>query len=290
MYYIIVNPIAGKGNSLNALKTVETILIGKKIKYEVLRTTHPGHASELADEICHKDADDSIIIAMGGDGTFNEVLNGISDFSKITLGFISCGTGNDYVKATKIPMDVKGALNLILQGNIGYTDFIQMSNRRALNCTGAGMDVDILLKYASMKFFKGKIKYYASLIYTLLHLRFHKMRITLDGKSMDKSVFLMVVANGIYIGGGMPISPESIVDDGKFNIVIVNEVKKRRVLGLLIKFLKGKHLSDKATETYLGEEVKIDLLDNGATQVDGEVFENKVMDCKLIHNTLKTFK
>lgn len=290
MYYIIVNPIAGKGSSLVALKTVETILTGKEIKYKVLKTTHPNHAAELAKEICEKNDENSIIIAMGGDGTFNEILNGITDFSKVIVGFIPCGTGNDYVKATNIPKNVQKATELILKGNVGYTDFIQLENKRALNCAGSGMDVDVLLRYETMKAFHGKMKYYASLIDTLIHLRFHKMRITIDGKQMEKSVFLMVVANGKCIGGGMPISPESVVDDGKFNVVIINEVKKRKVLGLLIKFLKGKHLKDKATESYLADEVEIELLDDGATQVDGEVFKNKVMKCKLIHNTLRTFK
>ncbi|MFA6866798.1 MAG: acylglycerol kinase family protein, partial [Clostridia bacterium] len=175
MYYIIINPIAGKGNSLRALKTVETILIGKKTEYEVLRTTHPGHASELTKEICDKNDENSTIIALGGDGTYNEILNGITDFTKVIVGFIPCGTGNDYVKATKIPKITQEALELILKGDVCYTDFIQLENKRALNCTGSGMDVDVLLRYARMKAFHGKIKYYASLIDTLFHLKFHKM-------------------------------------------------------------------------------------------------------------------
>jgi YegS/Rv2252/BmrU family lipid kinase len=288
MFYIIANPCAGKGKADDAIKTVETLLTGKQIPYEVHKTNYPGHAIELAKEI--NKISDAHLIVMGGDGTFNEVLNGIEDFSTITIGFIPCGTGNDFIKATNIPRDISKALDIILNGEIVYTDFIQLGNKRALNCAGAGMDVDVLVRYENMKWFKGKVKYYASLIDVLLHLRFHKMKVTIDGEIMDKSVFMIAVANGTCIGGGMPVSPESITDDGLFNIVIINEIKPRKVLGLLIKFLKGKHLNEPCTETYLAKKVKIELLDGGKTQVDGEVYDNKILDCKIVHDTLRTYK
>lgn len=288
MYDILINPLSGKGKSLAALKTVETILIGKQIPYTVHRTTRAGHATEIVAELNKKE--NCRLIVMGGDGTFNEALNGIVDFETIILGFISCGTGNDYIKATHIPRDVGKALELILKDDIGYTDFIQLDEKRALNTAGAGMDVDVLVRYSTMKAFRGKVKYYASLIDVLLHLRFHKMEMELDGQKTLKSVFLISVANGRYIGGGMPISPLSDVNDGFFNVVIVNEVKKRKIFGLLLKFLRGKHLDAPCTETFRCKEITVTLLDDGKTQVDGEVFESKKLHCILVHDTLRTFK
>lgn len=288
MYDILINPHSGKGKSLAALKTVETILTGKQLPYTVHRTAYPGHAREIVRELNKKDG--CKLIVMGGDGTFNEALNGIEDFSKITVGFISCGTGNDYIKATDIPKDPAKALGFILKDNIGYTDFIQLDDRRALNTTGAGMDVDVLVKYGQMKAFHGKAKYYAALLYTILHLRFHRMIIEIDGKSEEKSIIITSVCNGIYIGGGMPIGPESDVNDGLLNVVVVNETTRLKVFRLLLKFLKGKHLSSPFTEHILCKEVKVTLLDDGKTQVDGEVYENKVLHCKIVHNVLKTFK
>jgi diacylglycerol kinase (ATP) len=142
-----------------------------------------------------------------------------------------------------------------------------------------------------MKFFRGKLKYYASLIDVLLHLRFHKMKVTIDGKTQEKSVFMIAVANGTCIGGGMKISPESDVNDGKLNLIIVNELKPSKVLGLLLKFLKGgKHIYEPCSESYFLDEVKIELLDDSKVQIDGEVYDDKVLDCKIVHNTLKTYK
>lgn len=289
MFDIIVNPISGKGKSLAALKTVETILTGKSLPYVVHRTDHAGHATEIVKELINKQ-DHTYLIAMGGDGSFNEVINGITDFDKITVGFIPCGTGNDYIKATGVPSDVSQALDLIIKGKEGFTDYLQVNDIKALNCAGTGMDVDVLLKYASMKHFKGKIKYYVSLISVLLHLKFHKMRITVDGKVLDRSVFLIVAANGIYIGGGMPISPRSITNDGKLNLVIVNEIKPSKVFGLLLKFLNGgKHIDEPCTESFLVDEVKIEIMDDSMIQLDGEVRDCKVLNCKIVHDALRTY-
>ena len=288
MYDILINPHSGKGKSLAALKTVETILTGKQIEYTVHRTAYPGHAQEIVRELNKKD--DCKLIVMGGDGSFNEALNGIEDFSKITVGFIPCGTGNDYVKATNIPRDPAKALEFILKDDIGYTDFIQLDDRRALNTTGAGMDVDVLVKYGQMKAFHGKAKYYAALFYTVLHLRFHRMIIELDGKTEEKSIIITSICNGIYIGGGMPIGPLADVNEGLLDVVIIKETSKFKVYKLLLKFLKGKHLDNPDTEYVRCKEIKVTLLDDGKTQVDGEVYDNKVLHCKIAHNVLKTFK
>lgn len=288
MYDILVNPTSGKGKSLIALKTVEVALKQKEIDYKIHMTEYPHHETEIVTSL--NKGENTNLIVLGGDGTFNEALNGITDFEKIIVGFIPCGTGNDYVKSTNVPKDTLKALNLILQDNIGYTDFIQLDDKRALNCAGAGMDVDVLVRYNTMKAFKGKIKYYASLIDVLLHLRFHKMKINIDGVETEKSLFIAAIANGKYFGGGMPISPYSDTNDGFFNVVLVNEIKPSKVFGMLLKFLKGKHITEPCTETFTAKEITITLLDEGKTQVDGEVFENKILHCILMHDTLRTYK
>ncbi|NLL56693.1 MAG: diacylglycerol kinase family lipid kinase [Clostridiales bacterium] len=289
MFDIIINPNSGKDKAKNALQIVETMLNDKQIPYKVHITNYTKHATDIVRELNQKP--ETKLIILGGDGTFNEVLNGITDFEKIAIGFIPCGTGNDYVRAASIPTDTKKALEIILKGNIGYTDFLQVGDKRCLNCAGAGMDVDVLERCRTMKLFRGKLKYYASLIDVLLHLRFHKMKVTIDGKTEEKSVFMIAVANGTCFGGGMRISPHSDVNDGKLNLVIINEIKPRKVLGILLKFLRGgKHILEPCTESYFLDQVKIELLSDGKTQIDGEVYSNKVLDCKIVHNTLRAFK
>ena len=227
---------------------------------------------------------------MGGDGSFNEVLNGITDFNNVTLGIVACGTGNDFIRASGHPRKVRDAIELILRGNVGYIDYIDVGSRRCLNVAGAGMDVDVLLRYAEMKAFRGKVKYYASLFDTLAHVKWHKLRITVDGRTMDKSVFMIGVGNGTCIGGGMPICPEAKVDDGLLSVVIVNEMKKSRIPVELPGFLTGKHIKKDYTESYSGKEVRIEVLDDGKIELDGEVIDDKVLDCKVVHNVLKVYR
>ncbi len=287
MFEFIVNPVAGKGKSLNALRQAEKKFSEKGVEYRVHKAERAGHATEICRELTENGAN---IVVFGGDGTFNEALNGIVDFENTTVGFVPCGTGNDYVKATDIPRDVDRALERILGGKTGYTDFIDMNGRRCLNVAGGGMDTDVLVTYAQMKHFHGKAKYYISLLKVLSHLKFHKVRISIDGgEAAEKSVFLISIANGIYIGGGMPISPNSSVNDGKLNVVIVNEIKKSKVLGLLLKFLKGKHLEEPCSEEYLCDSAKLEMLDEGSVQADGEVTDYKVLDCRIVHDVLRVF-
>lgn len=289
MYDIILNPVSGKGNSLKAFETVKAVFDAAGAEWKVHRTERSMHASEIVAELNKKE--DAKVIVMGGDGTLNEVLNGITDFSRLTLGIISCGTGNDFIKAAGLPSDPAEAAKLILKGDTGYVDYLELKNRRALNCAGAGMDVDVLVRYESMKAFKGKMKYYASLIDTLIKCKFHKIALEIDGERMEKSVFMIAAANGTCIGGGMKISPRSLTDDGKLNVVLINEMPKRKILPTLIKFLNGgKHIESPYTEEYLAENVKIEVLDEGLTEVDGEVIDEKIIDCRVVHDVLKIFR
>lgn len=288
-YHIIVNPLAGKGQGKKALRAVETVLTGKQIEYEVHITEAPGHGTEIARELSQQP--DTVIIAMGGDGSCSEVLNGIENFDNVTVGFIPCGTGNDYSHACGIPSDYTKAVNLILEGEVGYTDFLEVNDRRCLNICGAGMDVDVLVRYSTMKHFKGKLKYLASLIDTLLHLRFHKIKlIKEDGTEEEHSVFLVSLCNGKYIGGGMAISPNSVTNDGIMDVVVVNEIKPSKVLGLLLKFLRGgKHINMPCTEVLHCKAAGIEILDDAKIQIDGEVLDNKILNCRIVSGKLKTF-
>jgi len=289
MHHIIVNPKGGKGKSLKALGIVENILKENNIEYIVHKTEKADDATNITREISA--TPDSKILILGGDGSYNSVLNGIENFENVTLGFVPCGTGNDFISASGHPKSVEKAMQLIVKGNEQYIDFIQLEDRRCLNILGAGMDVDVLLKYAEMKPFHGKVKYYASLIYTLIHTKWHKLRITIDdGEPMERSTFMIGIGNGRSIGGGMPICPNGVVDDGKLDIVIVNEMKKALIPFRLLGFLTGKHVKKSYTEEYEGKSVKIEILDDSQFEADGEVFKSPEINCHIVTKTLKVFR
>lgn len=289
MFHIIMNPLGGKGKSIKALEKVKEILSANGKEYVLHETAYAGHATEMARELSQ--TPDTDIILLGGDGSFSEVLNGIENFENVTLGFVPCGTGNDFIAASKHPKKVKDAMNVILRGKREYIDFIQLDDRRSLNVLGAGMDVDVLLKYAEMKPFHGKVKYYASLFYTLAHTRWHKLRLTIDGgEPLDRSVFMIGIGNGRTIGGGIPICPHAEVNDGKLSIVVVNEMKKALIPFRLLTFLTGKHVKKPWAEEFVGGSVKIDILDDSKFEADGEIFGGETINCHIVSNTLKVFR
>lgn len=288
MYHIIVNPQGGKGKSLKALTTVEEIFKNNNAQYVVHKTEYAGHATEIARELSK--TPDTNIVVMGGDGSFHEVLCGIDNFDNITLGLVACGSGNDFIKKSGHSTNVKEAVQTILNGKVGFVDYMELGKYRCLNVGGGGMDVDVLLKYANCKTLKGKAAYYYSLFYTLLHTRFHHLRITADGVTKDTSVFMIGVGNGGFIGGGIPICPNAIVDDGLLNVGYVSEMKKSKIIFRLFKFLKGKHVGTDWGGEYTAKKVTIEALDDSRFELDGEIIEDTKLDIEVVHNKLKMFR
>ena len=288
MYHIIVNPQGGKGKSLKALATVEEMFKNNNAQYVVHKTEYAGHATEIAKELSQNP--DTNIVVMGGDGSFHEVLCGIDNFDNVTLGLIACGSGNDFIKKSGHSTNVKEAVQTVLNGKVGYVDYMEMGKYRCLNVGGGGMDVDVLLKYAQCKTLKGKAAYYYSLFYTLLHTRFHHLRITADGVTKDTSVFMIGIGNGGFIGGGIPICPNAVVDDGLLNVGYVNEMKKSKILFRLVKFLKGKHVGTEWGGEYTAKKITLEALDDSRFELDGEIIEDTKLDIEVVHGKLKMFR
>ena len=173
MIDIIVNPVANGKKALKCAAAAEKRLKERGAEYRIHYTNAPKHATEIARELS-KTSD--TIVALGGDGTINEVFNGI-DVDKVKLGLIPCGSGNDFVASANIPTDTEAAVDLILDGEAKPTDFMVCGGVRGLNIIGTGIDVDILKRCRKSKILKGKLQYVFSLVISLIKFVFYKFYI-----------------------------------------------------------------------------------------------------------------
>ena len=193
MYDLIINPHASRGKAAKKAQKVIGILNEKGVEFAAHYTAREKEAIEIAKELSEKGATD--IIALGGDGTLNEVLNGI-DPEKVNLGLIPCGTGNDFAAAAKIPLDTEKALDIILNDSPKSTDYMVCGGVRGINVIGTGIDVDILKRCRRARFFKGKLQYVISLIVSLMKFKFYKFKIVRGEQTEEKDALIACVGNG----------------------------------------------------------------------------------------------
>lgn len=291
MLDFIINPLAGGKNGKRMKKNIALIenrLNEKQVKYNFHFTERVRHATELTEKIIKNGATDVIVV--GGDGSLHEVLNGFSDFDKVSMGIIPCGTGNDFASALKLPSDPIKALDVILDGEPKYTDFMQMPTVRGLNVIGMGIDVEVLKRYESLKK-KNKFGYTKCLIKTLMDFEYTDFDTEInDEKGENYRSFIAAVANGSRFGGGLEICPIADPADKKLDFVAVREMPKFKIINAFIKLTQKKILNLKETVHKLVEKIKITAPFPYTVNVDGELYENIPFEVSVISNTLRVYR
>lgn len=290
MLDFIINPIAGKKHGKKTNKVADKVknyLTEKGIEFTLHYTERKNHAKELTSDLIKNGATD--IIVVGGDGTLHEVINGFSNFEKVNMGLIPCGTGNDFAKTLGIPKNPIDALDIIISQTPKYTDFMQMGDIRGVNVIGTGIDVDVLKRYNALKK-KNKFNYTTSLIKTLFDFDYTNFTANLDGEDKKYTSFIACVANGKYFGGGIPICPDADANDNKLNFVAVKYIPRIKIVGAFIQLKTGKILKHKQAEHFTCSSANI-VTDKPCTiQVDGELYENVPFSVKVVSNTLKMYR
>ncbi len=281
MLNIIANVKSGKGRGLKNVKKVAGYCIKHNIPYALHLTNKRGHATEIASSLTQNGG---TIVALGGDGTFHEVLNGIVDLQNTVLGFIPSGRGNDFVRSQGASLNPIEALEDILRGEITAVDFIEAGGKRCLNVGGTGLDVEVL-RHVEGK--TNKITYVVSLLDCLKHFSSYKVKVTVNGETKEHDCVIAGVCNGRAFGGNIPLAPNADITDGKIDLVVIDMPKDGKIFPLVPKFLKGKHLNFDITHHILCDEVLIE--GDQAIQLDGEIYENLTLDCRIVKGGLKTF-
>ena len=290
MLDFIVNPTAGSnfGKKMNKIvEKLQTRLSERKIDGAFHFTEYPHHATELTKNLIENGATD--IIVVGGDGSLHEVINGFSNFDKVALGIIPCGTGNDFACALNLPLNAEDALDLIIDNQPKYTDFIQMPTVRGLNIVGMGMDVEVLRKYEKLKK-KTQFGYTKCLIDTLFTYDCIQFDAQLDGENKSLTSYIACIANGHRYGGGIPICPNADPTDKTLDFLAVGGMSKFALIGAFIKLKGGKIMKVKNTFHTPCKHVKICAPHPYTVNVDGELYENIPFEVKVVSNTLKMYR
>ncbi len=270
-HVFIVNPMAGKQKALEM-----THFIVKKFDDPIIVTTeYEGHARELAKEYAGKD---TAIYSLGGDGTFNEVVNGVveSEYNMNTLvADVPCGSGNDFIKVMTDEKDPYKLLESYKRGKTKMVDVGSINGRFFVNIASIGFDAEIVLgarKYKKLPLVSGELAYLISVFATLIKLKGYKVKVSIDGEEINiYDILFIIMANGNYYGGGMKAAPHAVMDDGLLDFYLVNKVKRRQVPFLLPKFMKGRHDELKVVRHYKGKKIFIDSDKPLPMNIDGEI-------------------
>lgn len=286
---VICNPISGSGLGIGRLARLRRAFEEAGIRYTSEVTGAKGHASLLARAAVQ--AGCSTVIAIGGDGTLFEVVNGIMrhDGSNLPLrdgvavGLVQAGRGSDFGRSAGIPTDVDTAIERLLEGrtdriDLGHVQYHssagEVRERFFVNAAGMGFDAEVTVRANSApRVLGGTVPYLSSLFTTLVSYRNKHITITIGGENVcwKGKANSMVVANGQFFGGGMKIAPEAALSDGEFDLVILGDFDKIDLVRNVPRVYDGSHLTHPKVHLLRAHEIEATSPDRLLLQADGEV-------------------
>jgi diacylglycerol kinase (ATP) len=276
---VIANPASGRGRGQHVISYVSKVLPEKGVRFDLVQTECPGHAAELARQAVSDGY--RTIVALGGDGTVNEIINGLClDLSDdpnppavVTLGIVPAGSGNDFAYAIGLPPTVPEALDRLVEGNTRLVDVGRINDRLFAYGVGMGFIAQANIESRKIKWMHGTLLYVIAFLKVLLfQFGTHELEITVDDTQIKQRVMLAAVANGGRTAGAFLLSPDARIDDGLLDLCIIAPASRLDVLRFMPLVLKGHHTKLDAVQTFTGREVKIRSGKPLVTHVDGEVF------------------
>lgn len=266
----IINPTAGGGRSKGIIPIIEREMNRRNIDYKIIITQEPREATKIAEDNAEKF---SVIVAVGGDGTVNEVAKGLISKRKGILGVIPCGTGNDLAKGIDIPLNIEEALEILIRRNTKKIDLGKINGYSFLNIASIGFDAEVVISTNKIKTkIKNSISYILGILVTLLRFKSKEASLIIDGQDYKRKLVLLAVGNGPCYGGGLEILPMAIMDDGYFHVCIVRDISNLKLLMLFPSIFKGKHISyNRYVEIYKAKEIILKNNQSLNLNIDGEI-------------------
>jgi YegS/Rv2252/BmrU family lipid kinase len=270
----VVNPRAGRGRGAALARELPELVAARGLQADILATDRPGHAVELARRAA---GDHDAVVAVGGDGTAHEVVNGVAE-TGAAFGLIPMGTGNDLALALGVPGDPAAALDLIASGATRHIDLARFDDDRPqarwfANSLGLGFEAQVTIESRKVKLLRGFPVYLWAVARALGGLRCPDLRITADGRLLEGRRLLVCVGNGPRVGGGFWLTPDAKNDDGLLDVCIFDAMGLGSVLRRLPHGLKGSHRGKPWATMLRARRIEIESSDGFPFHADGEVVD-----------------
>jgi diacylglycerol kinase (ATP) len=290
---LILNPIAGRGKANHIRKALERELQQSNLDYSFLVTTAPGEATTLARTAS---ATSSIVVAIGGDGTVNEVASGLVG-TNAALAVLSEGSGNDFARIVNAPKNPILLLSLLhnyktVQYDSGFVRLTHsdgsVTERSFFNSIGLGFDAAVAKKVSSIRWMRGIPLYLTALLHTLAGYKPHLFSVKNKNETWKKNYFLLCVGNGRWEGGGFMLTPNALPDDGIFEVCGVTGDNILKVLPILPLVMAGKHIGKSHIEMFDATSLVVECDAPFPVHGDGEIFgwQVKKTEISLISKSL----
>jgi len=299
-YKIIVNPIAGRGYGERSTPQIRQLLEGHGLDYDLVHSQWAGEAIELARQAVLDGYD--VVVAAGGDGTYQEVANGMLQAVPEArtngqvvghMGALAVGSGCDFCHSIGVPPDLEEACAVLARGETRTIDLAEVTvdgeTRYFDNTVGIGFEGTVNIEARKIKHLRGMALYLPAVLKSIF-ISMSPARSVLeyeqDGETVRREgAYLMIDAcNGSRAGGSFFVAPKAEIDDGLFDICLVEDVSRLRMLALLPKFLQGTQLDEPDVETFRTKWIKVVSQDPLAAHVDGELVctEGHSIECEII--------
>lgn len=299
-YCVIVNPVAGRGRAAQALPELVHRLSEHGLDFDVVRTERPWHAVELSQEAA---ARYDVVVAAGGDGTCNEVLNGLmrarrAGVYSCAMGVLCVGRGNDFAYGSGIPLDLASGSEALARDrrrtiDVGWVrgDPCPHDGRYFGNGLGIGFDAVVNSEASKLTWLGGFLSYLVGVLRTIfLYYRAPLVRIEYGERTVTLPSLMVSVMNGRRMGGGFLMAPLAEPDDGLFDLCIAGRVSRARMFALIPHFLRGTQATQEPISTDVASHVRVTAIDGVLpAQVDGEMLclDGRELELELLPGELE---
>ena len=282
--FFIVNPKSGRGRPHRLWPQISEVFRAQGRSFDVAFTQGRGQGKALARQALQDGFD--LIVAVGGDGVVNEVVNGMMADGKAVnaeaaLGVIPCGSGNDLARMLGLPRETLAAARHLAQGNrsklidigeIVFTAGGRKELRFFANDANLGFAADVVERLERTgKFSRGTVPYFVALLLTALRHRSQLVKLCVDDRSYERKMTTVLVCNGQSTGGGMWVAPDALLDDGLFDVVVIDDLRPWEIFWHAPKIYRGTHIAIRQVSVHRAWTVSVTSPQRLSVVADGEM-------------------